>query len=220
MFKQKSIILLGAPGSGKSSVLCELREKGIPVNSFSIRVYTQMLQKRNDKLAEEINRVAIPNKLMPIEVVEKILNVFLEQVKKEDFLVFEGFPINREQADLAKKVLLNGNRDIDAVIYLKAEKNVTEKRILQRKVCYECERKKLVGISYDSNETQCKICGKKLQTRIEDTKEQFQIRYKLHTEQHDYILKILNNIPLIAVDTTYLSKEDVVEKIIRELKLV
>lgn len=179
-----------------------------------------MLQKQNNELADEINKVAIPNKIMPISVVEKILNVFLKQIKDEDFVVFEGFPINQEQADLAKNMLVNGNRKIDAVVYLQANKDVIEKRILQRRVCYACERKKLVGISYDSSETRCKICGAILQIRVEDTKEQFEKRYKLHVEQHDYILKILENIPIITVDTTYLNKEEVVKMIMKELKYV
>ena len=88
--------------------------------------------------------------------------------------MFDGFPRTTEQADALDKIC-----KIDKAIYLKLNKSVAKKRLLNRLTCVNCQH---ITSKNEIKNLICPVCGGKLATRHDDTPASIDQRFKVFEE--------------------------------------
>ena len=129
-------LLLGAPGVGKSTFSYHLKQHCSHFSQFSVRLYTEQLLQKDCELGKFLreNHIVKPKSYMPNEVVEQIFGDFLRNIHRSDFLLIEGFPINRDQFEGMLRQLSSCDRKINGVLMLTDRYERILGRIKQRKV--------------------------------------------------------------------------------------
>lgn len=165
-----TVILLGMPGVGKSTVLHRLKSSNVHFRQFSVRLFTMQLLQGDSELGRYLreNNIVRPKAFMPDSVVEQIFAEFLKSLDAGDFLVIEGFPINHVQFHGMKRQLDRAGRQLDRVIVLDDEPDSILARIALRRVCPACELKNGAGLPVPAVAVRCPYCGGPLARRAED----------------------------------------------------
>jgi adenylate kinase len=154
----ETIIIVGAPGSGKDTQAQFLVE----ALGFQIVSSGELIRLRATH-DEELRDLLEKGDLVPDSVVDdEIISVFA-LLPEEQPIILDGYPRTIEQAGRLDKILLENNRKIDKVLYLKVPDEDLAKRIQKRRVCSKCGK-------FTSNENQsCPNCGGSLTIRQDDT---------------------------------------------------
>lgn len=152
------IILLGIPGSGKST---QSRRVSEHYNIAHIESGA-LLRERKDtdtrwgKPKEYIDEGERP----PNEMVDELV---IKELLRADGFVLDGYPRDESQADI-----VDSNADIDLAIYLSVgEKNLIA-RIKNRLQCSDCGEIYNRKFHPPASEDICDVCGGKLNQRKDD----------------------------------------------------
>ena len=157
-----NIILMGPQGSGKGTLAKKItKDFGLPQISTGDLLREQMKEKSELGLIVEgyVNK----GKLVPLDIILKVLKNRLSRKDCKDGYMLDGFPRSKEQAEALKSIA-----KIDAVFLLEIPSDVIIKRILTRRVCSSC------GEIYNTSRysaTTCEKCGAPLFQRDDDKSE-------------------------------------------------
>jgi len=153
-----TIILLGAPGSGKDTQA----EFLVEVLGFQIVSSGELIRLRathDDELHDLLQR----GDLVSDDVVDdEIISVFA-LLPDEQPVLLDGYPRTLEQAEKLDKILAENNRKVDKVLYLKVPDEDLAIRIQKRRVCSKC------GKFTSDDHKSCPDCGGALTLRNDDT---------------------------------------------------
>ncbi len=155
------IILLGAPGAGKGTLANGLIKKlNIPTISTGDLLRNEV--KSGSELGNQVKDIMQSGKLVPTEVVLKLLQNRLALSDTKNGFILDGFPRSLEQAQLLEQIT-----EIDKCLNLVIEKQVILDRICGRRTCKEC------GNIYNTNtyKNQKCECGGELYAREDDNPE-------------------------------------------------
>lgn len=155
------IILLGAPGAGKGTLANGLIKKlNIPTISTGDLLRNEV--KSGSELGNQVKDIMQSGKLVPTEVVLKLLQNRLASSDTKNGFILDGFPRSLEQAKLLEQIT-----EIDKCLNLVIEKQVILDRICGRRTCKEC------GNIYNTNtyKNQKCECGGELYAREDDNPE-------------------------------------------------
>ncbi len=210
--KKKIIILLGLPGSGKGTQGEFLaKELGLPHISTGT-IFRKMVNEINAEsqlLKEHMNL----GKLVPSNLVNKIVIKFLCSDECQEGCVLDGYPRNLEQADF----LFSHVEAEFSTVFFDASDEVVIKRILGRYSCTAC------GVLYNKYfnnpklDNVCDVCGGKDFTFREDDNERITAtrieQYKKETMPLVNYYK--NKKGFFAVDA-----DKTKEKVLKEVSLI
>lgn len=155
------IILLGAPGAGKGTLANGLIKKlNIPTISTGDLLRNEV--KSGSELGNQVKDIMQSGKLVPTEVVLKLLQNRLALGDTKNGFILDGFPRSLEQAKLLEQIT-----EIDKCLNLVIEKQVILDRICGRRTCKDC------GNIYNTNtyKNQKCECGGELYAREDDNPE-------------------------------------------------
>ena len=128
-----NLIIFGPPGAGKGTQAKYLVNK---LNSFQVSTGDMLREEINKD--SEIGKKIISNmndgKFVDDEIVNKLLEKIIFDTKKNNKLIFDGYPRTINQAKNLENLLNKSNQKIDYVFFLNVEKEVIVKRIEKRKV--------------------------------------------------------------------------------------
>ena len=128
-----NIILFGPPGAGKGTQSKHLVKK---LNNFQIS--TGDILRNEIKKDTDIGKLIIDNmtegKFVSDEIVNKLIKDFINDPKKKNKLIFDGYPRSLSQAKNLDLLLENTNQKIDHIFFLNVNKDTIIKRIEKRKV--------------------------------------------------------------------------------------
>ncbi len=128
-----NLIIFGPPGAGKGTQAKYLVNK---LNSFQVSTGDMLREEINKDT--EIGKKIISNmndgKFVDDEIVNKLLEKIIFDTKKNNKLIFDGYPRTINQAKNLENLLNKSNQKIDYVFFLNVEKEVIVKRIEKRKV--------------------------------------------------------------------------------------
>lgn len=165
------IVLIGIQGSGKGELIKNLSK----VKDFTYvsvgALFRQEIAKRT-ALGKFVEPIMARGDLPDLQTTMKVVKKAIKNAKGD--LVFDGFPRTTEQADALDKIC-----KVDIAIYLKLNKSVAKKRLLNRLTCVNCQH----ITSKDKVKTlTCPVCGGKLATRHDDTTTSIDQRFKVFEE--------------------------------------
>ena len=153
-----NIVLFGAPLSGKGTQ-ADLIKSEYGLVHISTGDILREIAKQNTDLGFQVHKLLEEGKLVPDDVIIKVLKEKLISINSGNGIILDGFPRTLYQAEILEDVL-----HIDYVIYLNTSKQSIINRISGRYVCEDC--KKTMTLT-EPNQI-CSSCGGKLVKREDD----------------------------------------------------
>lgn len=155
----ETIVILGAPGSGKDTQAGFLSE-ALGYQIISTGDLMRILAGHND----EVRGMMEKGVLIPDSVVEdELLSAFVLLPDGQP-VILDGYPRNVAQAQKIDKILAENNRKLDKVLYLSVPDDDLIKRIAKRRICEACGTTQIGG-------EKCNGCGGPLTLRDDDKPE-------------------------------------------------
>ncbi len=128
-----NLILFGPPGAGKGTQAKYLVEK---LNNFQVstgEILRNEIQKNSEigkKIVDDMN----DGRFVSDQIVDTLIEAILNDPKKKNKLIFDGYPRSLTQAKNLEKLLEKTNQIIDFIFFLNVDKNIIIKRIENRKI--------------------------------------------------------------------------------------
>lgn len=198
-----TFLLLGPPGSGKSSLTHHIFERFPRVKSFGVRRQALGEMSRGTTMGKEIEEIIYGGRkprLLPLRVVKALYTEFMSTTSPEDLLIIEGFPINSDQAEILKDILVAFSRSIDLIVILDCQSDQLQRRIASRRTCYNCVGKTKIEIIHALDKDTCSRCGTRLSKRFDDTPEWTEERIKLFRKISAFLLSYFSDILFFKIN--------------------
>ena len=173
------IILISAPAAGKGTQAKMLANQyNIPHISLGDILRKEMEDK--SVLGKQVKAKIDNGELIEDDIIIKILNERLKQEDAKQGYVLDGFPRTLKQATMFLK---ENNLTSIYIFYLQIDEENAKKRIVERKICNNCN-----AIYNESNMKPlkaniCDKCQKELVKRKDDNEETFMKRYNEYLEK-------------------------------------
>jgi adenylate kinase len=124
---KKIYLLIGAPGSGKTSTMSKV--KSDKISHFSIGEMYRQISTGNDELSQIVKNHIDLGKVVPIDIARKVIQNFIESGK--EIVVIDAFPRDMEQTKMLELIL---SKDIvlKQVIEIIIDPDIAIERIQKR----------------------------------------------------------------------------------------
>ena len=182
MRKTFKITLFGPQGSGKGTQAEMLGERyGVPILAVGDILRKEVKnQTEVGKLAASlINR----GKLIPDEIVNKIIFSELTQDKYKNGFILDGYPRSMNQLEILEKSI-----NLTQAIELMVSDGEVIKRLGGRRICSNCGAIYHIESKPPKKEGACDVCGKKLIVREDDESEAIKRRLAIYHQETEPIL--------------------------------
>ena len=183
-----NLVLMGLPGAGKGT------QAQLIVKDFDIGDIFRAAIKNQTPMGVEAKKFIDKGELVPDEVTNGIVQERLAQDDTKDGFMLDGFPRNLAQADALNAMLVDSDRQLDAVINIHVSPEVLVERLSGRFICRNC------GTTYHRlyNPTKvegtCDVCGghdfyQRDDDKPETVKNRLDVNIKLNTPLIDFYKK-------------------------------
>ena len=181
------MVLFGPPGAGKGTQAQLLAEQLKVSHIGSGDLFRHHLQQGTPlglRASEFMNRgVLVPDEVTIDIVLDKVLSL-----NSEDGFILDGFPRNRNQAEVLEDALMRRARGLDKVVYIQVPEPELVKRLAGRFSCRQCQAphsipKESSGPEGSALDQTCSRCGGELYQRPDDTPEAVQRRIEVFQEE-------------------------------------
>lgn len=186
--KPHAYILLGPPGSGKSTQADifkrELGCEHIDMGS-ALRRAAQEPTSFGARLNDIINR---RRELVPDEIVQAVLEQEIRKIGPDRPVIIDGAPRRENQIHEVLSVLNRHGKDFSKAIFIELSEEDSVDRISRRFSCSDCGTKLILGHNYGRVGERCPQCGGRVSQRADDTPEGVKTRWRVF---HDETLPVL-----------------------------
>jgi adenylate kinase len=180
MTQKKYFIFFGPPGSGKGTQADMLAKKlNLPVVSPGELLRHE--EDSNTAIGRKIKPIIDSGKLVPDEIIEKIILKCFKRFDARAGIVFDGYPRKRAQLDFLMKKLekIAGKQDYVRAILINVSDKEVKRRLGGRRVC-DCGAAYHLRYNPPQRQGICDLCGKKLYIRHDDKPKLIADRLKLY----------------------------------------
>ena len=128
-----NIILFGPPGAGKGTQSKYLVNK---LNNFQVStgdILREEIKKGSD-IGQQITNNMNEGKFVSDEIVNALIKKLIDDPKKKEKLIFDGYPRSLSQAKYLDSLLDKSNQNIDHIFFLNVNKDTIIERIEKRKI--------------------------------------------------------------------------------------
>jgi adenylate kinase len=176
------IILLGPQASGKGTQAKFLSQEFNLVHLEIGRILRQM-EKEKNALGKRIGRIINQGEMVPLELIEKIVEKKVYSIPSEQGIVFDGTPRRLLEIPLLEKVLKKNGREITHVFFIKISREEIIKRLSKRYVCRACGKVLVLKEKEQKRDLKCPACRGSLGRRQDDVPEVISKRLALYQEK-------------------------------------
>ena len=173
-----NIVLFGPPGAGKGTQAQFIVKK---YNYFQLSTGDLLRKetKKKSSLGMEIETIISAGNFVSDEIVNKLLNQAIKNLKFRDRIIFDGYPRSIQQAKTLEKILNDFDQSIGRIIFLNVDRNTVDKRIMGRMTCEKCNM--TLNEFFNKDEIELHPCGKEfLSKRKDDNLETVVNRYETY----------------------------------------
>jgi adenylate kinase len=177
-----NLVLLGPPGAGKGTQAERL------VTDFDLPYYAtgdilREAVKDETELGKQAKDYMDRGELVPDDLVCKVIMERIDQPEAEDGFLLDGFPRNKEQADILEKALDERGRELTAALLIDAPDDEVIKRISGRRVCVKNQHVYHVDFDPPKHDGVCDQDGSRLVQRDDDKPETIKKRLEVYHDQ-------------------------------------
>jgi len=179
--KNCAALLLGAPGSGKTTLANALAAR----HEISVLGAGNLLEdeiRRSTPLGRQIKPYKAAGKLVPAELLHQVLSNRLSAGTGKSVL-FDGFPRTLSQIDILFELLKLHHLELCGVIVLNLDQDAAVARISGRRMCQKCKRIYNIYTQPPEEGETCDRCGGKLVQREDDRTEVVRERFKIYERE-------------------------------------
>ena len=128
-----NIVLFGPPGAGKGTQSKHLVNK---LSSFQISTGDILRDeiKKDSEIGKQIINDMNEGKFVSDEIVNKLIEKYMNDPQKKGKLIFDGYPRSLSQAKNLDLLLVKTSQEIDHIFFLNVNKDTIIKRIEKRKI--------------------------------------------------------------------------------------
>lgn len=182
-----NIILLGPPGGGKGTQARFITEKfGIPQISTGDMLRDAVTNKTD--LGLKAKEYMDAGKLVPDDLVIKIVEERLKRDDCKDGFILDGFPRTLLQAEALDKILTRMSKKMDYVINIDVPAEDIVKRLTSRRICKKCGNIYNLLSNPPKIDGRCDICGGELYQRDDDKEETVRRRLTVYKEDTEPLI--------------------------------
>jgi len=211
-----NLILLGPPGAGKGTQAQKIIESyGIP--QISTGDILRQAVREGTPLGEEAKSFMEKGKLVPDNVVIRIIEERLKANDCNSGFILDGFPRTVAQAEALEEILLSNGRRIDHVLNIEVDNEELVRRLTGRRTCRNCGMMFHILFHPPAKEGICDRCGGILYQRDDDREETIRTRLREYDRQTLPLIDYYKQKKLLRSIDGFGSEDKIFERIKRIL---
>jgi adenylate kinase len=172
---------MGAPGAGKGTLAGLLKDK-LGIMHISTGDLLRVELKNNSPIGQEAKRYMDSGALVPDELVIRLIEKAISCPEAQNGFMLDGFPRNKNQAQVLDEILSKIGQPIDKAVYMEASLPVVVQRLTGRRVCKNCGALYHIKNKPPKQSEICDICGGPLYQRADDNEETIKKRMDVYLE--------------------------------------
>lgn len=189
MQRPLNIILLGPPGSGKSTQARQLVQR-FGLKHIDIGSALRKIAHEHTPLGHEVDQIINKAKrLVPDEVVARALDQELGSVPADQGVILDGAPRRDSQIAVVEEIFRKHGRAITCVVFVRVGEQVSVARVAARFACSACGRPLILGEHLPDAAALCPDCGGTPVQREDDTPEGVQTRWRVFHEETNPVIE-------------------------------
>jgi adenylate kinase len=179
-----NLVLLGPPGSGKSTQAHLLVDR-LHVAHIETGTALKKVAGGNTAFSKSLyETINVRKELVSDGTVGKVLDYEMEKVAVDTGVVVDGAPRRISQIDEVEDAFAHYSRSIDTVIFINLPEAVSVERIASRFACTACGKKYVIGErERATHDLKCSECKGILEQRVDDTPEGVRKRLNVFAEE-------------------------------------
>ena len=160
------LVVFGPQGAGKGTQSQRISEKfGIP--AIATGDIFRWAISSGTEFGGKVKSYVESGQMVPDDLTIEVIRQRLSEDDVQNGFLLDGFPRNLFQADALDKILAEQGSKLDAALVLEVPQEVSERRILGRRMCSQCGRNYHIDTPPKSNWT-CDVCGGEVVRRQDD----------------------------------------------------
>lgn len=189
-----NIVFLGPPGSGKGTQAKNLAASHKLVHLSTGDAFRDAIGSGSE-LGKEIKVFVDGGKLVPDELVSKVVFEKIGSLKSSQGFLLDGYPRTVDQAKTLDGFSKKKNISIDSVISFEVDFAELVKRLSARRQCPACKEVYNLAMKPPKAKDICDACGGTLIQRPDDRAEIVEERLKVYTRQTEPVLAFYKTHP-------------------------
>ncbi len=181
------LILFGPPGVGKGTQ-AQILSQMFNIPHISTGDILRDAAKNKTELGLKAKSYMDKGELVPDDVMIGIIKEVLSSKGCKDGFILDGFPRTLKQAEALDQIFNELNIKLDYVISIEVEDDEIIKRLINRRVCKNCDAVYNLLIDKIPEDSKCPRCGGELYQRSDDNPDVIKNRLKVYRESTQIIL--------------------------------
>lgn len=213
-----NLVILGPQGCGKGTQAEKLAEK-FNLEHMDMGKFLREVALIDSPLGKEINEIVnVRKEIVNDEILEKVLDVKLKDIPREQGIVFDGVPRREDQLEYFNKAMVEFGRKINRVIFINISERESIERISKRRVCGNCKSAYVLGKNINKEGEKCPKCGGIIIQRPDDKEEGVKTRLAIFKKETLPLVEHLKKDGLLIEVNGEQTQEKVFQEILNKIK--
>jgi adenylate kinase len=212
------LVFLGPPGVGKGTH-ADILAGNLKVKHYSTGDIFREILKESSALGKKLEKYINSGELVPDEIVFETVKEVLSHEASEKGWLLDGYPRNKNQAELLDDFLRGRNEELDYAVYLYASPEVLIKRLTNRRVCPNCNAIYNLVNNPPKQDGICNRCGVVLIQREDDTRETIERRISIFQKEFESLEEYYDNAGILLKISAEGDFKVIAERIMDGLKV-